>query len=283
MSSMVALSKIKIPDNIRTIPGVEDLVATPVTSFPLDEQAEILALAQSIAEHGLMQPLVVKDLGKDKGYRLIAGFRRFKALQHNGAKMVDVKSIKGKTEDEKILQLVENIHRKDLNPLDIAKGLDQIRQIKGIAKQASLAEFVNKSSGWVSQHLALLKTDENIQSAVASGEMGINAARSLATLPKADQAEALKNAKHEASSAGKSKVSSKGARRQATKAKARKKGKQAEIAPVAEREAEQKEKACKGFIDVHFGDKKVPDEAKNLVSSFWDYLMSKKHLYIFQK
>jgi ParB family chromosome partitioning protein len=283
MSSMVGLSKIQVPENIRSIPGVEDLVGTPLSEFPLDERASILALAESIQEDGLINPLTVKDLGKDKGYRLIAGFRRFKALQHLGARRVDVKSVKGKTKDEAVLQLIENIHREDLNPMDVARGLDKIRQLEGIKKQSDLAKRVKKSTAWVSQHLSLLKADEKVQEAVATGEMGINAARSLTSLPKGEQAGALDSAKKEAASAGKAKVSSKGARRQAKKAKDKKKKQQTQLRPIAEREAEQKEAACKGFIDVHFGDKKIPDGSKELVESFWDYLMEKEHLFIFQK
>lgn len=283
MSSMVGLSKIQVPSNIRTIPGVEDLVNTPLSEFPLDERASILALADSIQQDGLLNPLTVKDLGKDKGYRLIAGFRRFKALQHLGARRVDVKSVKGQTKDEAILQLIENIHRKDLNPMDVAKGLQKIQELEGFTKQSDLAQRVKMSTAWVSQHLSLLKADENVQKAVASGEMGINAARSLTTLPKHEQAGALDDAKREAASAGKKKVSAKGARRQAKKSKDKKKQQQTTIRTIAEREAEQKEAACKGFIDVHFGDKKIPDGSKELVEAFWDYLMEKEHLYIFQK
>jgi len=280
MSSMVAMKDIRVPSNVRKIPGVEDLENTPLSSFPLDEKAAIMSLAGSISEHGLLQPLVVKDLGKGKGYRLIAGFRRFKALQHNGAKRVDVKSVKGKTEDEAILKLVENIQREDLNPLDIAYGLQEIMQLKGITKQSALAELVKKSPGWVSQHLALLKADKEVQDAVASGEMGLAGARSISSLPKEEQAEATRDAKAAAKKAGKKKVSTKGAKSQAVKRKKKAKGKQLEIPPVVEREREQKTKVCQDFMGVHFGDKKPSKEDTELVEAFWDFLMEKNRLYI---
>jgi len=285
MSSLVALSKIQIPGNIRSIPGVDDLYGTPVSEFPLDIQAHILSLAEDINERGLLQPIVIKDLGKGKGFRLIAGFCRFKAVQHNGGTTIDSKSIKGKTEDESIIKLVENVKRKNLNPIDVAHGLDDIRQIKKITKQADLAKVVGMSSAWISQHLNLLKADQTVQDSVLSGEMGLQAARSIAALPSEQQAGAVKDAQKEAKEAGKKKVSSKGARRQATKRKNEAAGKQPQLKLLEDREQEQKDLVCKDFIDVHFGDSKTPEdlaEARVLAEAFWDYLMSKNRLYIYQ-
>jgi len=278
---MVALSKIQIPNNIRTIEGVEDLHGTPVTEFPLDIQAHILSLASDIAKRGLLQPIVVKDLGKGN-FRLVAGFCRFKAVQHNGTKVIDVKSVKGKTEDEIVLKLIENVKRKDLNPIDIAHCLDELRKVKNITKQGDLAKEVDMSPAWVSQHLGLLKADESVQKAVSSGEMGLQAARNITSLPQSQQAEALSDAKKEAKAAGKKKVTSKGTKRQAAKRKKETASRQTKIKPLAEREQEQKEITCKDFLAVHFGDQDVPKGSKELVDAFWDYLMSKNRLYIFQ-
>jgi len=279
MASMVALSKIRIPNNIRTIDGVTDLRETMLSEFPLDEKAKILQLAESIKEHGLLQPLVVKDLGRGN-FRLIAGFRRYKAVQYNGMRSVDVKSIKGKTEDEIVLKLVENIHRQDLNPLDIANGLEEIKRVKGLRKQSALASLIHKSQGWVSQYLSLLDVDDAVKQKILSGEMGMTAARTVSALSKDEQAEAIKKAEEEAEAAGKKKVTTKGVRRQVAKSKDKKKKKQVEMKTVSEREKEQKEVLVKDFLDVHFGDQMISTEAKDLVIAFWDYLMSKDRLYI---
>lgn len=281
MSTMVALSKIKISGNMRVIEGVEDLHETPLEKFPLDEKAAILELAQSIQEHGLLNPLTVKDLGGGN-FRLIAGYRRFKALQHNGVKVADVKSVKGKTEDEVVLRLIENVHRKDVNPLDIARTLEEIRKVKNIQKQAGLATLVKKSAAWVSQHLSLLKSDSEVQKALDGKQMGLAAARTISALPIGEQADAVKEAIKDAKESGKKKVSTKGAKKQAAKRKAGK-NKQATFRPVAEREAEQKATVCEDFLAVYFGDKKVPETAKELITAFWDYLMNKNRLYISPK
>lgn len=280
MSSMIAVSKIEVPDNVRKIDGVVDLCGTTIDGFPLDEKASILNLAQSIKDHGLLQPLVVKDLGSGKGYRLIAGYRRFKAVQHLGLKTVDVKSVKGKREDEKILQLVENIQREDLNPVDIANGLVEIREAKGIKKQVDIAKIVNKSSGWVSQHLSLLKADLKVQEAVSSGEMGLAAARTISSLDKSEQGGAVDSAKSEAKESGKKKITTKGAKKQAAKVKNKKNDRQSRIELLADRETAQKEVVVKDFLDVRFGDQDVPPGTKEFAGEFWDYLMSKNRLYI---
>jgi ParB family chromosome partitioning protein len=276
----LALSKIVIDKNLRTINGVEDLRETPLGSFPVDERERILELAETIDVYGLLNPITVKDLGGGKQFRLIAGYRRFKAVQHLGKNVIDSKSIKGKREDEAIVQLVENVQRKDLNPLDVARGLENIRKVKGISKQGSLAKVVGKSAGWVSQHLTLLKSDPEVIASVESGEMGLGAARQISSLPKEEQAGAVSDAKKEAKKVGKKKVSSKGAKRQVAKRKDGKKGKQKVLAPVEEREKEQKEKLVKEFIAVQCGDNDPPGDMKETVEKFWDFLMSCNSLYI---
>ena len=283
MASFIAMSRIRVAENVRSIPGadkIEDLGEAPLEEFPLDFQAEVKALAKSIADVGLINPLTVKDLGKGESFRLVAGFRRYKALQYLGRKQVDVKSVKGKSSEEKVLQLVENVHREDLNPLDIAKALEEIRSIRGITKQAMLAEVVGKSSGWVSQHLALLKADDAIREAVESGEMGLAAARTLTSLPREDQKSAVEDAKKEAQGNGKKKVSTKGARRQARKKKSERDGKQMKIRPVAEREAEQKVALVKEYLSERYGDLQVPHDVHVAVEGFWDFLFKKDRVYI---
>lgn len=282
MATMVALSKISIPSNVRLIDGVVDLKETPLSDFPEEERNKILDLANSIKEYGLLQPLVVKDLGKGKSYRLIAGYRRFKALQHNGSKSADVKSVKGKTEDEIVLKLIENIHRDDLNPYEIAMSLDAIRKQKNVTKQTSLARLVNKSQGWVSQHLSILKMDEGVQKMVAVGDVGLSAAREFSTVPKEEQAEVLSAAKKDQEKDGKTKVSVKAARRQTSRKKSEKAEKQGVIRPLKEREEEQKTLVCEGFLNERFEGEDIPSELRQLVYEFWDALMAKNRLYIFK-
>lgn len=283
MALMVAMSKIVVSDNIRTISGadkIEDLAKASLSEFPLDFQAEVKNLAESIRQNGLINPITVKDMGRGERFRLIAGFRRLKAVQLLGRTRIDVKSVKGPTEDEVVLQLVENVHRENLNPMDVARTLQRIMRVKGYSKQASLIGVVNKSAPWISQHLALLKADKSVQAAIVSGEIGVGGARQLSSLSREEQKGAVDAAKREAADAGKKGISTKGVRRQACKIKASKRKKQASIRPVVEREVEQRTQLVKDFVDDYFGDTPVPDGAERLLVAFWGFLFSKNRLVI---
>jgi ParB/RepB/Spo0J family partition protein len=281
MATMVAIGKIRIKDNIRKVDtGDVPLEEAELHHLPLDEQAEIKSLAKNIESVGLIHALTVKDLGGGKSYRLIAGWRRYMAMKHLGKKTVEVKSIKGKTDDEVVLQLSENLHRSDLNPMEVAEALEAIMRIKSITKQVILAQEVNKTTGWVSQHLGLLKTDASIQESVRNGEMGIAAARALATLPKPEQPGAVSTAKKEAKGAGKNKVTTKGAKSQVSKSKKKKEGKQGTIRTVDERQVEQKAALIREFYVGEYGDQKIPQDVSKMIPAFWDFLFKKDRLYI---
>lgn len=285
--SLVGISNIVVESNVRILPGVEKpLGDVEFNDLPENVKAEIKELAASIKSDGLLQPIVVKELKGGK-YRLMAGWRRLMAHKYLKKTMIDVKSIKGKKEDEVGAQLVENVHRRDLNPMEVARSLDKIREVKGIKAQEGLAKYVNKSSAWVSQHLSLLKADEEVQGAVEDGTLGVGGARELVSLPKAKQRDALAKAKKEAEASGdvdkksgKPKVKTKGARRQARRSKKKAESKQMSIAPVAEREKEQRAQTLEDFFAAEFGQKKVSKAQKELAGKFWDYLMEKGRLII---
>lgn len=285
--SLVSINSIQIDRNCRIVPGVEDIskVEDPKT-LPKDVLADIAELSKSIEENGLIQPVVVKELSEGK-YRLVAGWRRLMAHKLLGKNMVNATINKGKKEDEGTLQLIENIHRKDLSSMEIAKSLERIREEKQITTQDALAKFVHKSPAFVSQHLAVLKADSSVQSAVADGEIGIGAARAVASLPKPEQKKALEKARKEAkksgdkTKSGKTQVKVKGVRRQARKTQAKIDRKAGKIRPVADRAAEQKEFMLKAFVDDEYGQSKKPSKKESdLIGKFWDFLMKKNRLVI---
>ena len=280
----ISVSKIDVDGNVRNVEGIDDLSGLSYADLPKSELDEIIDLAENIRAHGLLQPVTVKTK-KDGRYRLVTGWRRLMAHQYLQKPMVPATVLKGKKDDEPLLQLIENVQRKGLNPMDVARSLDSIRMHRGIKNQESLAKIVNKSPAWVSQHLALLKADPTVQNAVDNGEIGVGGARAIASLPKGQQASALQGAKKEAKAAGSVKdgktiVKTRGARRQARKTKRQNAGKQADIRPVAEREAEQKELLIESFFEEEFGQKKVSVPQKEVVSKFWDYLHEKSRVVI---
>jgi ParB family chromosome partitioning protein len=152
----------------------------PRKHFP--DQA-LRELANSIAEHGLMQPLVTRKNGDS--YQIIAGERRWRASQLAGLKTVDV-IIKDVADDDVfVLALIENIQREDLNPIEEAEAYRQIIDQKNLT-QEQLAQAVGKERSSIANVLRLLKLPKRIRSMVAEGALGMGHARSLLSLSKED-------------------------------------------------------------------------------------------------
>ena len=134
-------------------------------------------LAVSIATHGIIQPLTVRKLGRDK-YQLISGERRFRAAQIAG--LIEVPAYIRIANDQAMLEmaLVENIQREDLNAIEI--GISYQRLIEECSlTQEQLGEKISKSRSNVTNHLRLLKLPANIQAGVRDGFVSMGHARAL--------------------------------------------------------------------------------------------------------
>lgn len=138
-------------------------------------------LANSIAEHGLIQPLIVSRAGAT--YQLIAGERRWRACQQAGITTVPV--IIKETSPQQMLELaiVENIQRADLNPLEEAGAYSQLMEEFGLTQEA-VAERVGKSRTAVANIVRLLNLPEEIKESLATGEISEGHARALLSLKK---------------------------------------------------------------------------------------------------
>jgi ParB/RepB/Spo0J family partition protein len=276
MASMIAMNKILVASNVRRFEGIEDLATAPLESFPTEFQERVKDLAESIRERGLINPLTVKDLGRGERFRLIAGFRRFKALQLLGKKQVDVKSIKGRTEDEIVIQLAENVQREDMNPMDVVKGL---------TKQKDIADLIGKSEAWVTYHLQLLKADDSVKEAVKSGDMSMRAAREMSSLSKDEQREVVESSREPAPS-GPGKVSFKAAQKKTAEKKKAKKSKQQKLPlrPVADRQSEQKQDMIDKFVEAGGTDldkaQRLEADREGMLGAFWDFLFANDRLFI---
>jgi ParB family transcriptional regulator, chromosome partitioning protein len=125
------------------------------------DQAELRPLADSIAELGVLQPILVRPLGEG-AYELIAGERRWRASQVAGLQNVPV--IVRDTEDVQSLEqaLVENLHRKDLNPMDEAAAYRQLIDDFSMTHE-SVAQRVGKSRAAITNLLRLLQLQPKIQ------------------------------------------------------------------------------------------------------------------------
>lgn len=126
------------------------------------EFAGIEELADSIETHGLEQPIIVSPKDANGKYRIQKGERRWRACKLRGLPIEAIVNKKEQTSlDETAGELIENIQRENLAPLEIAEGLNKF--IEAGWKAATVAKRLGKSRGYVSTHLALLKLPQSIQ------------------------------------------------------------------------------------------------------------------------
>jgi ParB family chromosome partitioning protein len=135
-------------------------------------------LAVSIREHGLIEPLVVRRVPGSDTLELVAGERRWRALQRAGVKeaLVVVKDVSAKDAFE--LALIENVQREDLNPIELAEAYDRLVRDHGYTQEA-LAERVGKDRTTIANALRLLRLPPRVRGQVAEGELTEGHARAL--------------------------------------------------------------------------------------------------------
>jgi ParB family chromosome partitioning protein len=149
-------------------------------------------LANSIKEHGLLQPIVVRKI-TEGGYELVAGERRFRANELAGNITIETKILltEGDAEisdmDSFKKAMAENLNREDMLPLEEARGFKKVLDEEEGADPASVAKTFSKSVQYVNQRLALLALRPEIQTAVDLGHIGTQAAVQIAALSRDNQ------------------------------------------------------------------------------------------------
>lgn len=153
-----------------------------------DEDA-LAELVTSIKEVGLLQPVVVRQLGPSR-YELIMGERRWRACREAGLKAIP--AIVRATDDEKLLldALLENLHRVQLNPLEEAAAYDQLLRDFNCTHD-ELADRIGRSRPQVSNTLRLLKLSPEVQRRVAAGVLSAGHARALLSVTDAEEQDRL--------------------------------------------------------------------------------------------
>jgi len=142
-------------------------------------EAELEALAQSIREKGILQPLLVRSLtATETDFELIAGERRWRAAQRVGLHQVPI--IIRQISDSEALEiaLIENLQREDLSPLEEAEAYRRLIDEFG-RTQASLAEALGKSRSHIANTVRLLALPEPVRHRVDEGELSAGHARAL--------------------------------------------------------------------------------------------------------
>lgn len=140
--------------------------------------AELTDLAQSIREHGVVQPVVVRPTGTAGHFEIIAGERRWRAAQRAGLAEIPVivRDVNDRTALE--LAIIENVQRTDLNPVEEALGYQQLIDEHSYT-QADLGQVIGKSRSHVANTLRLLKLPDVIRDMLVDGELSAGHARTL--------------------------------------------------------------------------------------------------------
>ncbi|MCO6461982.1 MAG: ParB/RepB/Spo0J family partition protein [Saprospiraceae bacterium] len=154
---------------------IEPNPTQPRTRFN-DEQ--IKELSQSIKSYGIIQPLTLRKIGRNK-FQIIAGERRFKAAQLVG--LTEVPAYVRLVNDQELFEmaLVENIQREDLNAIEIAVSYKRLMEETNMT-QDILAERIGKDRSTIANYVRLLKLLPDIQSAVKEKQISMGHARALA-------------------------------------------------------------------------------------------------------
>lgn len=171
-SASNAASEAKLP--------IEDIVPNPNQPRIHFNETELRELSESIQEHGVLQPLLVRKHGN--GYEIIAGERRYQASKLAGLEELPV-IIKDVNDEEMLaLALIENLQRSDLNPVEEAKGYRQLIDASGMTQEA-LSKAVSKSRSAITNSLRLLDLPEVVQQMIFEGKLTAGHARAILAVP----------------------------------------------------------------------------------------------------
>lgn len=163
----IEVSKINVTDNVRK-------------SFP---KKAIDELADSIKAHGLLQPIVVREIADAPDrFELVIGGRRVKAVTKLKLKLVPARVLPYDTPDKvvKAIQVSENIQREDLNALDLCHAAQEL--VDAGHSQTEAGKILSCSQGEISNRLRILKLPESLRKRIASGDVALTIARNFCTL-----------------------------------------------------------------------------------------------------
>ena len=146
-------------------------------------------LAESISAHGVLQPILVRDIGDDR-YQIIAGERRWRASKMAGLSEVPVILLDSTEQEAAQIALIENIQREDLNPLEEAAAYRALAEEFHLT-QEEISSQIGKSRSAIANSLRLLDLPEALRAFVVSGELSAGHARALLGLRDPEEMEIL--------------------------------------------------------------------------------------------
>lgn len=136
----------------------------------------IRELADSITEHGIIQPLIVRK--SEIGYELVAGERRWRAAREAGLSTVPCIVKEFTDEENALIAIIENMQREDLDPIEEAEGLETMMKEYGLT-QEEVSKSVGKSRPYITNSLRLLKLPQDIREKISEGLLSAGHARTL--------------------------------------------------------------------------------------------------------
>ena len=145
------------------------------------DESALDELKDSIVQHGILQPILLRQLPDDQGYELVAGERRFRAAKLAG--LLDVPALVRPLSDAASTEiaLIENLQREDLNAIEEASAYQNLLQNFSLTQEA-LAERVGRSRSHIANMMRLLKLDPHVQEYLANGSLTMGQARPLIVL-----------------------------------------------------------------------------------------------------
>lgn len=176
-------SEVQIVSNINEI-LLENIETNPYQPRTHFDEVALQELADSIKTQGIIQPITVRQLNKNK-FQLISGERRFQASKIAGLEAIP--AYVRTADDQQMLEmaLIENIQRENLNALEIAFSYQRLISECSL-KQEELGDRVGKNRSTVTNYLRLLKLPPDIQAAVRDGRLSMGHARALISIENID-------------------------------------------------------------------------------------------------
>ena len=169
--------------------AISDIQPDPTQPRRHFDEGALEELAASIAQRGVIQPVIVRPLDNG-GYRLVAGERRWRAAQK--AQVHEIPAIVRDLSERDVMAiaLIENLQREDLNPIEEARAYHRLAEAEGLT-QAEIARLVDKSRSHVANLQRLLSLPESVIGLVEDGSLSMGHARALVGV---DDAESLARA-----------------------------------------------------------------------------------------
>ncbi|REJ22649.1 MAG: chromosome partitioning protein ParB [Bacillaceae bacterium] len=182
----IELNKEEVVQDIK----IGDLRPNPYQPRKTFDPGSIEELKQSILQHGILQPLIVRK--SIKGYEIVVGERRYRAAKE--AKLKTVPAVVKELTDEQMMEiaLLENLQREDLTPIEEAKAYQSLLEHLNIT-QEELAKRLGKSRPHIANHLRLLSLPPFVQTLISEGKLSMGHGRTLLGIKKKEKLEYLVN------------------------------------------------------------------------------------------